>query len=267
MGTDSPAVSVTARLLTVVLAASLAATAHAAAPAACDGTNLLAGRRPVASAAITGDPALVTDGAVVAEGAVWDGPPMLKLQAGGSLTYDLGQPRSIGAVYLEADANDTYTLSGSPDGAPGTFQVLTVVANVVERGPGMRARAVEVAPATVRFLRVGDAIGDGAFSIAELAVFCAPPKPFPPAFRTVESPMAAAPIPADEHYVDDGVPVPPPPPLSQLVLLLVSLALVAGGWAWTRALRTPSGRAPAPSAIDRSFWIVLLLFVGSGARR
>ncbi|MES1166047.1 MAG: fused MFS/spermidine synthase, partial [Verrucomicrobiota bacterium] len=116
-------------------------------------------------------------------------------------------------------------------------------------------------------LRVGDAVGDGAFSIAELAVFCAPPKPFPPAFRTVESPMAAAPIPPDEHYVDDGVAVPPPPPLSQVLLLLVSLALVAAGWVWTRALRTPAlGRAAVapPSAIDRSFWIVLLLFVGSG---
>ncbi|MFL5304762.1 MAG: fused MFS/spermidine synthase [Polyangia bacterium] len=265
MASDLPAVSVTARLLTVVLAASLASTAHAAASGTCDGTNLLSGRRPVASTAVTGDPALVTDGAVVAEGAVWDGPPMLKLQPGGSLTYDLGQPRSIGAVYLEADANDTYTLSGSPDGSPGTFKVLTIVANVVERGPGVRARAVEVAPATVRYLRVGDAVGDGAYSIAELAVFCAPPKPFPPAFRTVESPMAAAPIPANEHYVDDGVPVPPPPPLSQVLLLLVSLALVVGGWVWTRALRTPAvAPSAAPSAIDRSFWIVLLLFVGSG---
>ena len=267
MGSDWPAVSVTARSLTVVLVASLASPAQAAPSAACDGTNLLAGRRPVASTAITGDPSLVTDGAVVAEGAVWDGPPMLKLQAGGSVTYDLGRPQSIGAVYLEADANDTYTISGSPDGSPGTFKVLTVVANVVQRGPGMRARAVAVPAATVRYLRLGDAVGDGAFSIAELAVFCAPPSPFPPAFRTVESPMAAAPIPPDEHYVDDGVPVPPPPPLSQVLLLLVSLALVGVGWVWTRALRAKAaGRSAAaiPSAIDRSFWIVLLLFVGSG---
>jgi spermidine synthase len=269
VGPDSLAVSVAARLLTAsltsLLAGFFAPTAHAADPAPCDGTNLLAGRRPIASPATAGDPALVTDGAVVAEGAVWDGPPMLKLQAGGSLTYDLGRARSIGAVYLQADANDTYTLSGSADGAPGTFKVLTVVANVVERGPGMRARAVQVPPATVRYLRVGDAVGDGAFSIAELAVFCAPPTPFPPAFRTVEAPMAAAPIPPGEHYVDDGVPVPRPPPLSQVLLLLVSVALAIGGWLWTRAQRAPEAAAsPAPSAIDRSFWIVLLLFVGSG---
>ena len=265
MGSDLPAVSVTARLLTVVLAASLASTAHAAASAACDGTNLLSGRRPVASTAVTGDPALVTDGAVVAEGAVWDGPPMLKLQPGGSLTYDLGQPQSIGAVYLEADANDTYTLSGSPDGSPGTFKVLTIVANVVERGPGMRARAVEVAPATVRYLRVGDAVGDGAFSIAELAVFCAPPKPFPPAFRTVESPMAAAPDPRQRALRRRRRPR--SPAAARVADPAAARVAGAGGGRLgldARAAHAGGRASAAPSAIDRAFWIVLLLFVGSG---
>lgn len=252
-----------APLLAAALAAGLAAGVPASARAAaesCDGTNLLAGRRPVATAGVTGDPALVTDGAAVPDGAVWDGPPMIRLDAGGSLTYDLGRPQAISAVYLQGDANDTYTLSGSPDGTPGTFKVLTVIANVVDRGPGMRARAVQIPSSSVRYLKVGDAVGDGAYSISELAVFCAPPTPFPPAFRTVEAPMATAPIPANEHYVDDGVPLPPPPPVSRVLLLLLSLALVAGGWLWTRAERLPD----APPIIDRSFGLVLLLFVGSG---
>ena len=255
--------SVAARIAAVVVALWLPSVARAA---GCDSANLLAGRRPVASAGIVGDPGLPTDGAAVADGAVWDGPAMVKLDAAGSLTYDLGQPRSVGAVVLQADANDTYAITGSADGAPGTFKVLTVIANVVELGPGMRTRAVTIPPATVRFVRVGEPVGDGAFSIAELAVFCSPPTPFPPVFRKVEAPMAAAPIPADEHYVDDGVPLPPPPAASRVLLLLLSFLLVGGAWIWTRAARTSVDGSSRPSAppIDRTFVLVLLLFVGSG---
>ena len=51
---------------------------------------------------------------------------------------------------------------------------------------------MKIEPVTVRYLRVGEADGDGAFSIAEFAAYCAAPTPFPPALKTTEAPMAVA---------------------------------------------------------------------------
>ena len=189
----------------------------------------------------------------VAEGAVWDGPPMLRLQPGGSLTYDLGRPQSIGAVYLEGDANDTYTLSGSPDGSPGTFKVLTVVANVVERGPGMRARAVQIPPATVRYLRVGDAVGDGAFSIAELAVFCARPRRSRPPFAPSSRRWRLRPSRPTSTTSTTASRCRRRRPFTGAAAAGV-LALVARRLASGRArCATPAVGRPTPSAIGRSF--------------
>src|SRR5690349_5669202 len=78
--------------------------------------NLLAGMKPVQVDGVRGNPDLVTDGAVGTEGSVWDAPVAVVLERTSSaLTYDLGQPRTIGAVYVQADANDTYEVSGSLD--------------------------------------------------------------------------------------------------------------------------------------------------------
>ena len=43
----------------------------------------------------------------------------------------------------------------------------------------------------MRYLRIGEGIGDGFFSIAEFAAFCQTPTPFPPAFRQSDAPLAA----------------------------------------------------------------------------
>ena len=162
--------------------------------AECDTTDLLAGRRPYADADVRGNVALVTDGTVAPEGAPWDAPAAVKLVSrAASITYDLGQPRKLSALYLQADANDTYKIAGSSDGQPGSYRVLAQIANVVERGHGLRARAVRIEPATVRYLRISDPDGDGFFSVSELAAYCLAPTPFPPIMSTVAAPAAVAP--------------------------------------------------------------------------
>ena len=175
----------------VVLAASLAGRSARAAspPPACSDEDLIAGKVPVQQRDMIGTPALVTDGNAVAEGAVWDGPAAIRLEgAAGSLTYDLGKPMQVSAFILQADANDTYKVSGSSDGQ--TFKLLVQAANLVDRGHGMRTRTMQIEPTTVRYIRVGEGEGDGAFSISEFAAYCRPPTPFPPALKTVEAPMA-----------------------------------------------------------------------------
>ena len=160
--------------------------------AECTTDNLLAGKRPWQWQDLRGDAALVTDGAIGPEGAQWDGPAGVILETGaGSLTYDLGQPTPITGLYLQADANDTYKVLGSLDGTPGSYKLVVEMENASDRGHGLRARSVQIPPMTVRYLRVGEGVGDGFYSISEISVYCKVPSPFPPAMRVVQAPMAA----------------------------------------------------------------------------
>ncbi len=155
---------------------------------ACPPGNLLAGRNPAGRLNVRGQLALVTDGAATAEGALWNAAPAVILDTPAStLTYDLGSPVSVRAVYLQADANDTYTLFGSLDGR--AFAPLAQAP--IKDGHGLRGRTLELPGAVVRFLRVGEGKGDSYYSISELQAFCQVPTPFPPALRIVAAPQAA----------------------------------------------------------------------------
>jgi len=173
---------------------ALAAFATPAAAASCGTENLLAGKKPSASQAIKGDVGQVTDGTVGPEGAQWDAPVTVTLEnTNSSLTYDLGEAREVSAIVLQADANDTYKVMGSVDGSPASYKLLVEVANVVDRGHGLRTRATQVTPTTVRYLRVGDSNGDNFFTISEFQAFCKAPKPFPPGMKVVDVAPTAAP--------------------------------------------------------------------------
>lgn len=207
-----------------------------AAPPACGVENLLAKKKPSASQDIRGDVSLITDGAVAPEGTQWDAPVGVTLEtAAGFVTYDLGQPRSISALMLQADANDTYKILGSNDGAPASFKVLAEIQNVIDRGHGLRTRAVEIPPTTVRYLRVGEANGDGFYSISELGAYCKKPAPFPPTLRLVEAPPAR---------VGEAPPAMPGGPRSKhdggSVLVLAAAAAVLV-WLAYRTVRRPGG--------------------------
>src|SRR5690349_12550571 len=206
------------------------------ATAPCDTTNLLASVLPVEQVNLTGNIKRVTDGAVSHEGAAWDGPTAVILSSG-SITYDLGSPRSVSAAYIQADSNDVYRLSGSTDGKPGTYRVLADLENVRRLGHGLRGRTAQFAPTVVRFLRVTEGPGDGAYSIAELSVFCKAPSPFPPRLRLEGPAPAAAPSTPGEA---SGPPVPidqdPENPARTPLLVLSGLLLAVGFLASTKKI-------------------------------
>ncbi|HTQ02694.1 MAG TPA: fused MFS/spermidine synthase [Polyangiaceae bacterium] len=183
-----------------------AAFAQPASTPPCDATDLLAGRAPAETDNITGSTAHVTDGAIGHDGAPWDSAEAVTFTGAGSLTYDLGAPRSLSAAYIQADGNDTYRLSGSLDGTPGSYRPLGEFENVRRLGHGLRGRTLRFAPASVRFLRVSEGVGDGAFSIAELAAYCSAPVPFPPAFR-VEGPSGGIAPASDDASAGPMIPL------------------------------------------------------------
>jgi hypothetical protein len=103
----------------------------------CGTDNLLAGKAPAEQQEITGNLSLVTDGAIGVEGTRWDAPLAVTFFSSfASLTYDLGRTRTVSALYIQADANDTYRILGSTDGAPGSFRLLTTAEDAFARGHG-----------------------------------------------------------------------------------------------------------------------------------
>ncbi len=189
--------------------------------ASCGTEDLVAGKSPTASQDTRGDLKLITDGAVGAEGTLWNAPVVVTLETPtGSVTYDLGEARQVSALVVQADANDTYKVLGSVDGTPSSYKPIVKIANVVNRGPGLRTRAVEIPPATVRYLRVGEGEGDGFYSISEFAAYCKKPTPFPPTMRIVEAPTAQP---------REAPPPPPPQDGGRSVLLVAAAALALAG--------------------------------------
>jgi len=226
----------TPRLTLLVATLALAAfPSLAAAAAPCGTENLLAGKKPSASQAIKGDLGLVTDGNVAPEGADWNVPLGVTLEnANSSVTYDLGEERMISAVVAQADANDTYKVMGSVDGSPASFKLLVELPNVVNTGHGMRTRATQVPPTSVRYIRIGDANGDAFFSLTEFQAFCKAPTPFPPGMKIVDAPPAAA--------ADSQAPPKPGSDTGRWALLLTAVAL-ALAWLAYKTITRPSGDA------------------------
>ncbi len=180
-------------LVAIGPAVAQAQTAEALVSTTCGTENLLAGKTPSDAQGLQGSAVLVTDGAVAQEGAQWNAPAAVTFDTGaGQITYDFGQPQSVVALYLQADANDSYKVMGSSDGTAGNYELLVEIENVVDRGHGLRARSVQIAPARVRTLRVEMGQGDGLYSLSELAAYCRAPTPFPPQLRVVDAPPAQA---------------------------------------------------------------------------
>ena len=72
-------------------------------------------------------------------------------------------------------------VSGSLDGR--SFEPLGTIEPV--EGHGLRARTIVLpgeasARRSVRYLRFGGGVGDGYYSLAEIAAYCQMPAPFPP---------------------------------------------------------------------------------------
>jgi hypothetical protein len=221
-------------LLTLATLMTARAAPAAAAPA-CGTDDLLAGKRPSASQEAHGDVALVTDGAIGKEGTVWDAPVAITIGTSmGFVAYDLGEARMVSAIVAQADANDTYRVSGSLDGTPGSYKPLTELANVVDRGHGLRTRALEFTPTLVRYIRFGDGNGDGFYSLSELAAYCKKPTPFPPAMRVVDAPPAQS---------NEAAPPPAAPKDGGRSVLLLAAAALLLAWLAYRTINRGGGSA------------------------
>jgi hypothetical protein len=178
-------------VLLPLLAGALAApAAHAedySALAACPAGNLLSGRRPVSWQDTRRDLALLTDETVAPEGAAWDATPAVIFDTGAStVTWDLGAATTVNALAIQADANDTYTAWGSLDG--NNYRVLGHIDPVPDHG--LRLRTIETGGVALRYLRVGEGVGDASYSVSEVAAYCQRPTPFPTRMRVVDAPPA-----------------------------------------------------------------------------
>ena|SRR5436190_13584645 len=229
-------------LLAAALALAALPSIATAAPA-CGTENLLARKKPSTSQAVKGDIAQVTDGVAAPEGAQWDSAVGVILEnANSSITYDLGEERSISAVVLQADANDTYKVMASTDGSPASYKLLVELANVVTTGHGLRTRAVQFPPTTARYLRVGDGNGDNYFSIAEFQAYCKAPSPFPPGMKIVDAPPIANP--------DTAAAPKPGSDTGRWALLLTAVALALAWLAYKTITRPSGGAASGADAAD-----------------
>ena len=143
----------------------------------CTTDNLIARKVPVWRQDIRGDLNLPTDNAAAPEGAQWDAPVGVILETpAGSLTYDLGSVQPVSSFLLQADANDTYKIFGAEVNKPEAFKLLVEIDNVVaSQGHGFRTRTATIDATPVRFLKVGEPVGDGAYSIAEFQAYCRAP--------------------------------------------------------------------------------------------
>jgi spermidine synthase len=243
---------------------AIACDLHAEASPSCGTNNLVQGRLPAQSEEVVGDVALVTDGRVAPEGAQWDDPSAVILQRTTAfLTYDLGEPTVVSALYLLADANDVYEIRGSSGDPDGGYRLLGLAASVVEQaGHGLRSRTVHVAPGEpVRFLRVSAVSGDDAYSIGELAAYCQAPSLFPPPFKLTDAAASALP----NHGLSALDAEPAPRGQSALVTLAILLGLAGAGISRTKLRSKPATpEARTSERAQRTERMLLLLFLLSG---
>ena len=160
--------------------------------AVCGTDNLLARRMPSArTQEIRGDVRLVTDGSAAQEGAQWDAPVGVFFDTpAGTITWDLGEVRPVSSFMIQADANDSYKVFGAEVDTPSAYRLLVEVESVVNIGHGLRTRTATIEATPVRFLRIGEPLGDGAYSLSEFQAYCRAPSPFPPALNIVNAPAA-----------------------------------------------------------------------------
>ena len=229
-------------LIAALASLALASFSSLAAAAPCGTENLLAGKMPSASQAIKGDLNLVTNGQAAPEGADWNSPVGVTLEnATSSITYDLGEERTISAVVAQADANDTYKVMGSVDGSPASYKLIVEIANVVANGHGLRTRATQVPPTNVRYIRIGDANGDAYFSLTEFQAFCKAPTPFPPGMKIVEAPPPVA---------QDSKEAPKPGSDTGRWALLLTAVALALAWLAYKTITRPASSGTSASASD-----------------
>jgi hypothetical protein len=208
--------------LLAALALSFDAGPARAQSSACPAGNLLAGKTPVTWQDLrdSRQAGLATDGIRAPEGAIWDAPLAVVMEtAAATLTWDLGAVVPLTAAWIQADANDTYTVWGSVDGRQ--FSELGHIDLVT--GHGLRGRTLNLPGTPVRYLRFGEGDGDTFYSLSEIQVFCQTPSPFPPEMPVGNAQTAATATSIFTYWNDQTS------ARWELVLALLGLALLQWG--------------------------------------
>ncbi len=169
------------RRATAALAAAVVATtavACARAPRAPDhDAPDLALRRPAAAVGVRGEPAVVTDGKLAAEGAAPDEQAVLFDGVRSAVVVDLGAPVQVGALLVQAGAADVYFVESSTDGA--AWRVCWRVPSIPGAG-GLRTRTRTLPePVAARWIRLRPTTTKWA-AASEVQAFAAPPEHWPP---------------------------------------------------------------------------------------
>lgn len=169
--------------------------------------------------------ARMTDGSAPIDGDNWDTPHTAVLSSSGEVVWDLTTPRALGALRLQADNNDTYTVAASLDGERWTVAWVAQPVGV----PGMQTRTSDGLAFTARYLRLTAQGGDNLFSVGEFE-----------AFETVGA-MAASSV----RRITPPPP-PPPPPINSALLVVLAVAGY-GAWLLNDARRTNLAKEAAAS--------------------
>jgi hypothetical protein len=149
--------------------------APSVASAQCPPGNLLANKAASGTFQV-GDAKRMTDEVAPGEGDHWRTNQTAVFNGTKAhATWDLGAETHLTAMLLQGDNNDAYEVLGSSDGK--TFTVIWTAKH--HANPGMRMRDTKALDATVRYLRIGGATGDNAYSIGEFQAFCQAPAVWP----------------------------------------------------------------------------------------
>jgi hypothetical protein len=145
-------------------------------PPAPSGTNLIAGKVPLAAVGVSRAEAL-TDGVAALAGDDWE--TDLTAQFDGrepSVTYDLGSIVPVRAIWFQGDHNDDYRFMISEDGA--VFEKLWDAPRI--KAGGLWDRSSAALQGVGRYLRLEPMRGDGRYAVTELSVWQDVPSSFPP---------------------------------------------------------------------------------------
>ena len=160
--------------------------------AECGTDNLIANRMPQRAARTSAATcAWSTDGQAAPEGAQWDAPGR-RVPGHARRLADL-RPR-VGAVGVGVRAAGRRQRQlqdfGATEDTPSAYKLLIEVDSVVNVGHGLRTRPVRIEPTAVRYVRIGEPLGDSSYSISEFQAYCTAPNPFPPKLPVVDAPAA-----------------------------------------------------------------------------
>ena len=129
-------------------------------------SSLLHGLAPLDEKGIQ-RPSTMTDGVSPRPGDYWNTELTAVLPPGRAVSFDMGAPKEVRAVFVVADGDDQYEISLSQDNV--TFEPLWTAPSV--REPGMRPRQIQTLSSTGRYVRIQGVGGDSRYSIGEIQLF------------------------------------------------------------------------------------------------